>query len=424
MALTSITKDFVVKAGALVEGTRFASSATGQTGTLQVNGGAAIAKNLVVGTTATIWGDSTLVGSLTVNGYSTLGLLTATTFTATSANILGNLAVTGNSNLQGLLTVGGNSQFSGAVNTFSGALFVTGTNILTVGTGATNLGGTLTVNGATLINNTTTAIVAGGGVAALKTLGGVYVGNNLIVASTASSTATIAENALYVAGGTYVNRDLTVNGPALFRDTVTFTGTATFVLSTNTFYTDNILELHTHPGGVYGAWTLDDGLDIGFRFHYYAGGTDKNAGLVLDNTTKELHWYENGSESGSFTTGTFGTFRTANIRLTGTADASSTITGAFQVVGGAGVGGKLYARQLAAGNLTTASGIVYSLSDGTLQNTPVTFDSAAQRLVGLITTASTAINLAGGAAGSLPYQSNANATQMLPIGTNGQILVV
>jgi len=424
MALTSITKDFVVKAGALVEGTRFASSSTGQTGTLQVNGGAAIAKNLVVGTTATIWGDSSLIGSLNVTGPSTVNSLTATTFTATSANILGNLTVSGASALQGILTVTGNSLFNGAVNTFSGALFVTGTNILTVGTGATTLGGTLTADGKTLLNNTTAAIVAGGGDGALKVLGGAYVGNNLIVASTASNTATVAGNALYVAGGTYVDRELTVNGPALFRDTVTFTGTATFVLSTNTFYTDNILELHTHPGGVYGAWTLDDGLDIGFRFHYYAGGTDKNAGLVLDNTSKELHWYENGSESGSFSTGTYGTFRTANIRLTGTADASSTITGAFQVVGGAGIGGKLYASQLAGRNLTTASGIVYSLSDGTLQNTPITFDSAAQRLVGVITTASTAINLAGGAAGSLSYQSGASTTQMLPIGTNGQILVV
>jgi hypothetical protein len=421
MAITAINKDFIVKAGALVQGTSFVSSSTGQTSTLQVNGGVAIAKNLVVGTTATIWGDSSLLGSLNVTGPSTVSSLTAT-----SANILGNLAVTGSSALQGILTVTGNSLFNGAVNTFSGALFVTGTNILTVGTGATSLGGTLTVNGTTLINNTTTAIVGGGGVAALKTLGGVYVGNNLIVASTASTTATTAGNALYVAGGTYIDRELTVNGPALFKDAVTFSGSATFVLSTNTFYTDNILEVHVPPGGLAADWTVDDGKDIGFRFHYYAGGADRNAALVLDNGTKELHWYETGAEnlSGDFSAAAYGTFRTANIRLTGTADASSTITGAFQVVGGAGVGGKLYAGQLAGRNLTTASGIVYSLSDGTLQNTPVTFDSVNQRLVGLITTASTAINLAGGASGSLPYQSGASTTQMLPIGTNGNILIV
>ena len=430
MALTSITKDFVVKAGALIEGTSFVSSSTGQTGTLQVNGGAAIAKNLVVGTTATIWGNSTLVGSLTVNGYSTLGLLTATTFTATSANILGTLDVTGATNLKDILTVGGSSLFNGAVNTFSGALFVTGTNILTVGTGATTLGGTLTVDGKTLINNNTTAIVAGGGDGALKVVGGAYVGDNLIVASTASSTATNTGNALYVAGGAYVEKELTVSGPALFKDTVTFSGTATYVLSTNTFYTDNILEIHTPPSGVYGNWVLDDGKDIGFRFHYYGAGSDQNAALVLDNTSKELHWYSTGAESsgGNFSTAVYGTFRTGNLFLTNNTDASSTITGALQIAGGAGVGGTVYAGAANAGtvtarNLTTASGIVYSIG-GQLQNTPVTFNATTQRLVGTIDYSNTSTNLAGGAAGSLPYQSGASATQMLPIGTNGQILVV
>ena len=68
MALTSITKDFVVKSGALVEGTNWVTSSTGQTSTLQVNGGAAIAKNLIVGTTATIWGAQTNQSSLNVNG--------------------------------------------------------------------------------------------------------------------------------------------------------------------------------------------------------------------------------------------------------------------------------------------------------------------------------------------------------------------
>jgi hypothetical protein len=427
MALTAITKDFVVKAGAIVEGANFVSSSTGQTGTLQISGGAAIAKNLVVGTTATIWGNSSLIGSLNVAGASTVGSLTATIFTATSANIIGNLTVSGVSALQGILTVTGNSQFNGAVNTFSGALFVTGTNILTVDTGATSLGGTLTVSGKTLLNNTTDAVVAGGGDAALKTLGGVYVSKNLIVASTASSTSTAASNALYVAGGAYIDSTFLVQGSATFNGNVVFNGTQTNVYSTNTVYTDNLINLHVPAGstGTEHNWTLDDGKDIGFGFHYYKT-VDKNAFLGLANDSGYLEWYEDGYETltGEHTSGTYGTFKTANIQLTGTADASSTITGAFQVVGGAGIGGKLYASLLAGRNLTTASGIVYSLSDGTLQNTPVTFDSAAQRLVGLITTASTAINVDGGAAGSLLYQSGASASQFLPIGTNGNILIV
>jgi len=436
MALTSITKDFVIKAGITTEGTLFATTSTGQTGTLQVLGGAAIAKNLVVGTTATIWGNSTLVGTLNVTGYSQVSLLTATIFTATSANIIGNETVGGNLAVTGLFTatgaselgntlkVAGNSLFNGAVNTFSGALFVTGTNIFTVGTGASALGGSLNVAGITSLTTNTTAANAGTG--ALVVTGGTYIGDNLIVKSTAWNTATNTANAIYTAGGIYADRGLTVAGPTLFKDIVTFNGTATYVLSTNTYYTDNLIELHTPPSGVYGQWTLDDGKDIGFRFHYYTNSTDTNAALVLDNATKYLDWYSAGAEStiGDFSSATFGTFRTGSIVLAGGTAATSTITGSLQITnGGIGVGGAVWANTLNATNLTTASGIVYSINNK-LQNTPVTWNDTTQRLVGTIDLANTATNITGGAAGSLPYQTGGGATTMLAIGTNGYILTV
>ena len=437
MALTSITKDFVVRAGALTEGTNFVTSSTGQTGTLQVNGGAAIAKNLIVGTTATIWGDTNLQGNLIVGGYSRLQLLTATIFTATSANIIGNETVGGNLAVTGLFTatgaselgstlkVTGNALFNGAVNTFSGALFVTGTNILTVGTGATTLGGTLTVAGVTNVTNTTTANNAGG-TGALVIGGGVYIGDNLIVKSTAWNTATNTANAIYTAGGIYADKGLTVAGPTLFKDAVTFAGTTTYVYSTQTVYTDNILNLHVPPGGIDDKWTLDDGKDVGFRFHYYTNSTDTNAALVLANDTKYLEWYNAGAENntGTFVGASYGTFQTGNIYLKGTTNATNTTTGAFQITnGGAGIGGNVWAGGLAATNLTTASGIVYSIG-GKLQNSEVTWNSSSQQLEGRIAYTNTATNITGGASGSLPYQTGAGATTMLPIGTNGYILQV
>jgi hypothetical protein len=72
MALTSLTQDFIIAAGLTVEGTSTVNSATGQTTALQVNSGAAIAKNLIVGTTATINGNSTLLGTLNVGNIATL----------------------------------------------------------------------------------------------------------------------------------------------------------------------------------------------------------------------------------------------------------------------------------------------------------------------------------------------------------------
>jgi hypothetical protein len=389
MALTSITKDFVIKAGALTEGVSFVTSSTGQTGTLQVNGGAAIAKNLIVGTTATIWGAQTNQSSLTVNGLTALQGLTATTSTVTS------LQVTGPSLFQE------QTLFTGAVNTFSGALFVTGTNILTVGTGAANFGGTVGIAGVTSITNNTTANSAGG-TGALVVTGGTYIGDNLVVKSTAYNTATNTANAIYTPGGIYSDGGLTVgsNGPVLFKGPVTFSGTATYVLSTNTFFTDAILEMHTPPAGVYGSWTVDDGKDIGFRFHYYTAGADQNAALVLANDTKYLEWYNIGAESSgtTFNSTGYGTFKTGKVILAGgTQNQANTSTGDLIVLGGVGVGGSIFV----AGNVT-----------------------ATNFIGGLTGTATQANNLNGGAAGSLPYQSNANATTFLPIGTNGYILTV
>ena len=107
-----------------------------------------------------------------------------------------------------------------------------------------------------------------------------------------------------------------ISGNTTFAGNVTFNGTATYVLSTNTFYTDNIQELHVPPSGVGTPWTIDDGKDIGFRFHYY-NGTDLNAALVLDHASKYLTWYSTGTEniSGDFSPATYGTFKTGVVKL-------------------------------------------------------------------------------------------------------------
>ena len=114
-----------------------------------------------------------------------------------------------------------------------------------------------------------------------------------------------------------------------FTGNVTFANTATYSQSTNTVYTDNILEIHAPPGGVGTNWTVDDGKDIGLRFHYYNGG-DKNAALVFAGDSKSLEFYSTGYEGAGTFTGTYGTFKTGAVRLVNTATALTFGDGSVQ----------------------------------------------------------------------------------------------
>ena len=329
MAIAVITEDFVTKSGLIVQGTSTVTSSTGQTTALQVNGGAAIAKNLFVGTSARIVGmltvdqSSIINGDLSVNGYIRLKATTATTL----------------------------------------ALY-----------------------------DLTTATIGGAG--ALTVRGGAYVGNNIVVASTASNTGTIFNNALYVAGGVGIAKTLVVAGTALFQSDVIFSGATTNVYSTNTVYTDNLIELHVPSTST---WELDDGKDIGIRFHYYANSASQNGALVLASDTKYLEWYNTGAESttGTFTATTYGTFKTGNIIVASDINATTTQSGSLQVVGGIGVSQDIFV-----GGTITAPTFVGNLS-------------------GL---ASTASNIIGGTAGAIVYQSSEGVTTTLPIGDPGEIL--
>jgi hypothetical protein len=166
---------------------------------------------------------------------------------------------------------------------------------------------------------------------------------------------------------------LNVKGTTIFNDTVTFNGTATYVLSTNTIYTDNMLEIHTTSTGVNGTWAFDDGKDIGFRFHYYAAG-DQNAALVLAHDSHALEWYGTGAESntGTFTGASYGVFKTGAIVLTSSTSVSSAATGALQVGGGVGVGGGLYVTNNITATNVYGTTAVYDNSNRVLTSVTVT----------------------------------------------------
>ena len=189
--------------------------------------------------------------------------------------------------------------------------------------------------------------------------------------------------------------DLELKGNLTLGGVVTFNGTATYVLSTNTVYTDNLIEIHAPPGGVDSQWTSNDGKDIGFRFHYYTASTDTNAALVLDNATKELHWYNSGAESntGTFTSATYGTFKTGSIKLASSASVHNATSGALQVAGGVGIGGNVFVDGIITATNISSTGQVRFATD--VSGSVASFGTVGDR-----------VWIVGGAANNTIYSEN------------------
>jgi hypothetical protein len=305
------------------------------TGALVVAGGVGIGGNLYIGGVASATNfyinGSPVVTAATAGGVSTVN---------TSA---------------GAITISAGTDTVVSTNSSTITIYNTSTLQTVTGRGATT-------NNAISINNNTSSTGTNSG--ALQVIGGVgiggnlYVGNTLTVLSTLSSTSSVSQNALYVAGGLGVGSSLYVTGPAVFNNNVTFSGTTTYVLSTNTVYTDNIIELHYAS-----TWTVNDNKDIGLRFHYY-DTADRNAFFGRDNITGYLEWLVNSSpDNTNNVTGTNGTFRLGSIILTDTTASNTTATGALTVVGGVGVGGNIYV-----GGVITATNVYvngYAVSTST-----------------------------------------------------------
>jgi hypothetical protein len=352
MALTSIIRDFAVRSGLIVEGTSAVTSSTGMTGTLQVNGGAAIAKNLIVGQGSEFIGDTLSRGNVRVNGAAFLAGVTATNSVA--------------------------------------------------------------------INTATQATIAGGG--ALQVTGGGYFGSNLVVNGIAASTTTLANNTLYVAGGAGINGSLVVRGDAIFQNDVIFSGATTYVYTTNTIYTDNIIELHYHEGT--SSYTVNDGYDIGLRFHIF-DTENTNAFLGRDNATGYLEWLGRGvteETTGTIETGEYGTFKTGAVILTNATTSTSKVTGALQVAGGIGAE-NIFVNNARVSSLTQNRLVIAGANGQLIDDADLSFDPLTNTLNAVVSNANTATDIAGGASGSLLYQTGPGLTDYIPIGISGQILI-
>jgi hypothetical protein len=322
--------------------------------------------------TVTVWNNSTLQ-TVTSRGSSTNRIITISNSTSATSTQSAALIVTGGVGIGKNLYVGGEILVGGNVIPTTSTLSLgtlenpfadlyLGSNSLNIDTVRfSGIGSTLTIAtiagapatlkiGSINISSSTNALSTTSG--ALQVAGGAGIGqdvrvgnsafisNTLTVSSTLSSTSSVFQNALYVAGGVGISKNLFVTGEAVFQNNVTFNGTTTYVLSTNSVYTDNILELH-YPNTPGNTWAVNDNNDIGLRFHYY-DTQDRNAFLGRDNATGYLEWLVNaGPDNTPNVTGTNGIFRLGSIILTNTTASTNTSTGALTVVGGVGIGSDL-----------------------------------------------------------------------------------
>lgn len=352
------------------------------TGALQiVNGGAGIAGNIYVGgrivglTTGTFLGTnnavSTNTGALTLKGglgvgqdlYARNGFFVSgdTSLTTVAGN---SLQVTNG----GGLGVAGTGYFAGQVkldagvdasNTTSGSLQVVG-----------GVGITETLHAQKIVV-ADTAAATDASTAPLVVAGGVGIGNNLIIGGSASSTGTTSSNALIVAGGVAIGKDLLVDNDVVIKGDLLLLGQGTqlVVNSTQTYIVDPVIEI---GGGVDGTLLdVPDIYDKGLLIHYqYAVNTltDWRAVVALDKTNQNFFFKQDIEPDlqgkvdvgNLYNTGTWSTLEAGSLVLHDATNSLGVSSGALQVAGGIGVGGKSYF-----GTDTKFLGTTYSITTTT-----------------------------------------------------------
>ena len=359
--------------------TNNANSIATNSGALVVAGGLGVGRDLrataiydsgnrvvtsVVPTGVNAIGIGGLVSNGTQTSFSIINLGTTSTQGSTYIGVSANTGTVTITNL-GVTNINGGTYIGVSANTGTVTITNLGVQSLTAGTDTRVTSSTGTI---AIWNESTLQSVTGRGATT---------NNAVTITNATASTTTVSANALYVQGGVGVGTSLYVTGKAVFSDDVTFTGATTYVYSTNTVYTDNIIELHAPNGN--GTWSVNDGKDIGLRFHYY-NSQDDNAFLGRANDTGYLEWYGSGAESitGTFVGASYGTMKTGQLILTAATASTSTTSGALQVAGGVGIQGDLW-----------VGGVLHATIAGSI---------------------TTATNLAGGGPGQIPFQLNTGTT--------------
>ena len=386
-----------------------------QSGALQVVGGVGVGKDMYIGGSLHLVGDLYVDGTQTIinsnsiqTGDKTIGVSTAsvTAFAALGSGI----TVGPSTGYYAKLTFDGNASWQSSVN------LVPGQNGLFLGT-ATNAWGAFYVNAGVVKNGTSATSTSSG---ALQVAGGIGAGN-LYLGSTFSSTLTNTQNALTTVGGAWIGGQLNVAGTDAWINgspilTATHGYDVTFLSGTDSSANNN------------GSLVLTGGLGVGKNIN--VGGQvfiNNISESTITNTSNALV-VSGGiyADSAMFntiatvnggiviTTATIGNYAfnggsiNKPITINSATQATSTITGAFQIVnGGAGIGGNLWLGQYLNVGGTSTFQSTATFSKGLVATTAsITTATITSNVANTATAAGNALNVVGG--GSFGYLRVAN----------------
>ena len=370
------------------------TSTSPYTGALQVMGGAGIAGNI------------NLAGDYLSTTQATFNLLNETVTVLRLAGFAPNITIgdtSGTINIRNanLYLPTATTIFSGQTsltfaNTVTTTLNIGGaTTALTLGgiNGITNLLGNASVRQSTPSTNTTTG--------ALTVVGGVGIGGNLnvggqigitgvtVLTSTTESTSTTT-GALQVGGGAGVVGNVNIGGNLNVTRNVVITGNLTVQGDVTTLNTS----------------TLDvEDLNITVAKGAATSAAANGAGLTVDGAAASII-YTDSTTSWDLNKAT---------RITVTTDATNNVTGALQVLGGAGIAESLYARDIngtVIGNVAAASGTFTTLTSTSTTNLNLTTAVAINSTPIGNTTASTGAFTTLTSSGITTITNSTNATTL------------
>jgi hypothetical protein len=376
---TLLNKDFVVKAGLVVEGTGTVSSGTVTAGSAQISGGLQVGKNIIVQSTSTFQGTVEARGNVKFNsGLTVIGAITATNIFATintASNLQGGSAqsipIQSSTGTTTFIPIGQPYQFltvsvagTATWQNFSGSTVgyaTTASNLLGGNSGQipyqnspgiTQFIGTGTSGQVLVSNSGTSAPQFTNRLNNLETITvntlTVNIFSQFASATFTTLTATNVSiaNTLYVGSSTYIAGDLYVDGTQFtVNSDILSSGNKILALSTGSAARRDFAD-----GSGLLVGTADAALAwASLTYGYNSNSWQSNVGLYINTSTQSdatntgaLVVLGGAGINGSLNVGGTATIKNILINSTSNSTASTGVSGALMVAGGVGIAKDLY----------------------------------------------------------------------------------